>query len=145
MAAIGNDLAQSASVRPSLQAAIIQVQSCIGNVGDAETAVNQTISTRQAILANLKTLSVSDLPNGMRLASTLTAAMQDSLDADHAFYAWMTGIAAKGVCVPFSQDANYVKGENASANANTAKEAFLAIWNVMAPRYGQQTYSVTGF
>lgn len=145
MTAIGNDLAESASVRPSFEAAIIQVQSCIGNVSDAQTAVNQTIANREAILANLKTLSVSDLPNGARMVSTLTAAMQAALEADHDYYAWMTDIVAAGRCVPFSQDANYTKGENASASANNAKRAFLAIWNVMAPRYGQQTYSVTGF
>jgi hypothetical protein len=34
---------------------------------------------------------------------------------------------------------------NASATATTSKDAFLAIWNPTAPRYGQQTYSDTGF
>ena len=44
-----------------------------------------------------------------------------------------------------NQDSNYVAGRNASAAATTSKDAFLAIWNPMAPRYGQQTYSDTGF
>ena len=33
----------------------------------------------------------------------------------------------------------------ASAMATTAKNAFLALWNPIAPTYGQQTYTATGF
>ena len=36
-------------------------------------------------------------------------------------------------------------GGNASAAATTSKKAFVAIWNPMAPHYGQQTYTDTGF
>jgi hypothetical protein len=146
MTAIGNDLAESASIRPSIQAAIIQVQACLGRLSNAETALYQAISDRQIILQNLKTLSVSDLPNGARLVSTLTTAMQSSLDADNDYYAWMKDIAGSGGACGSNpgQDSNYMKAENASAKATTSKDAFLAIWNAMAPRYGQQTYSDTG-
>ena len=34
---------------------------------------------------------------------------------------------------------------NVSTAATTAKNAFVAIWNPMALRYGQQVYSNTGF
>ena len=34
---------------------------------------------------------------------------------------------------------------NASSAVTTAKNAFLGIWNPMAPRYGQRTYSSTDF
>ena len=33
----------------------------------------------------------------------------------------------------------------ADAAASTSKDAFVAIWNPMAPSYGQQTYTDTGF
>jgi len=34
---------------------------------------------------------------------------------------------------------------NVSGAATTAKNAFVAIWDPMAPRYGQPVYSSTGF
>jgi hypothetical protein len=34
---------------------------------------------------------------------------------------------------------------NVSTAATSAKSAFVAIWNPMAPRYGQQVYASTGF
>ena len=44
-----------------------------------------------------------------------------------------------------NQDSSHAGGRNASAAATTSKNAFLAIGNPVAPRYRQQTCSVTGF
>src|SRR6516225_9587163 len=38
------------------------------------------------------------------------------------------------------QDSHYAAGVNISNAATTAKDAFVAIWDPMAPRYGQQVY-----
>ena len=43
------------------------------------------------------------------------------------------------------QDSHYAAGVNISNAATTAKDAFVAIWDPMAPRYGQQVYSSAGF
>jgi hypothetical protein len=146
MVAIGNDVALSASVRPAVQNAIAGVQACSESPASGEAVLQQAITTRQDILHGLKTLSVADLPNGAQLVSALTTAMQQSLDADKDYKAWMADLASSRTCVSDpNQDSHFVAAGTTSASATTSKNAFLAIWNAMAPRYGQPTYSVTGF
>jgi len=147
MTALGSDLARSAAVRPTVQAAINDVQNCSESPASGEAALQQAINTRHDILQGLTTLDVSSLPNGPQLVSTLTTAMQNSLHADNDYHAWMADLVGAGSTCGSnaSQDSNYVAGGTASAMATTSKNDFLAIWNPMAPRYGQQTYSADGF
>jgi hypothetical protein len=44
-----------------------------------------------------------------------------------------------------SHNSNYAAAVNVSGTATTDKNAFVAIWDPMAPRYGQPVYSSTGF
>ena len=147
MTAIGTDLTQSASVRPAVQAAITSVQNCSESPSSAEATFQQAISTRQNILQGLGTLDVSGLPNGAQLVSALTSAMQNSLNADNDYHAWLADLVSSGAACGSnpSQDPNYVAAGTADSRATTSKEAFVAIWNPMAPRYGQQAYTDTGF
>jgi hypothetical protein len=147
MAALGSYLAQSASVRPTVQPAIDRVESCSESPSSGEAALQQAINTRQHILNELQTLSPSGLPNGAQLISTLTAAMQNSINADADYQSWMADFASSGSPCGSdpNQDSNYAAGQNASIKATTAKNAFLGIWNPTAPRYGQKTYSSTDF
>jgi serine/threonine protein kinase len=147
MTTLGSDLARSAAVRPTVQAAIDNVQNCTESPASGQAALQQAINTRQDILQGLTTLDVSSLPNGAQLVSTLTTAMQDSLNADNDYHAWMADLVSAGSTCGSnaSQDSNYVAGGTASSAATTSKNDFLAIWNPMAPRYGQQTYTATGF
>ena len=147
MAAIGSDLARSASVRPTVQPAIDGVRSCSVSPQSGEATLQQAISTRQDILTGLQALSPSGLPNGAQLISTLETAMQDSISADKDYQSWMADFANAGNPCGSNpgQDSNYAAGQDASNAATIAKNDFLAIWNSMAPQYGQQTYAVTGF
>jgi hypothetical protein len=55
--------------------------------------------------------------------------------------AWLADLVSSGAACGSNpnRDPKYVA-------AGTASElAFVAIWNPMAPRYGQQTYTATGF
>jgi hypothetical protein len=147
MATLGSYLARSASVRPTIQSAIDGVRSCSESPASGEATLQQAIDTRQGILNNLPALSVSGLPNGRQLVSTLTTAMQDNIVADKDYQAWMKDFASSGSPCGSdpSQDPHYADAANASTAATTAKSAFVAIWNPMAPRYGQQAYANTGF
>jgi Protein kinase domain len=147
MTTLGSYLAQSAAVRPTVQNAITAVQACSESPASAETTIQQAITTRQNILHGLQTLDTSGLPNGTQLVSTLATAMQNSLDADNDYHAWMADLVSSGNSCGTNpnQDTNYVNGGKASDAATTSKNAFLAVWNPMAPQYGQQTYTVTGF
>ena len=147
MSAMGNDLARSASVRPTVQAAITGVQNCSETPSSAEATIQQAITTRQNILQSLPTLDVSGLPHGAQLVSALTTAMQNSLNADNDYHAWLADLVSSGAACGSNpnQDSNYVAAGTADTAATNSKDAFLAIWNPMAPGYGQQTYTDTGF
>jgi serine/threonine protein kinase len=147
MTAIGNDLAQSASARPAVAAAINNVQDCSESPSSAEATLQQAINTRQNILQGLSTLSTSGLPNGPQLVSDFTTAMQNSLDADNDYHAWLADLVNEGVSCPSgsSQDSNYANAVSADSASTASKQAFVGIWDPMAPRYGQQTYSGSDF
>ena len=134
-------------MRPTVQAAINHVQDCSESPSDAQATLQHAITTRQGILQGLQTLSVSGLPNGTQLVSALTTAMQNSLNADNDYHAWMADLVSSGNTCGSNpnQDSNYVNGGTASSDATTSKDAFLSLWNPMAPAYGQQTYTDTGF
>jgi serine/threonine protein kinase len=147
MVTLGSYLARSASVRSTIQSAIDGVQGCSETPSSGEATLQQAIDTRQDILDSLPTLSVSGLPHGTELVSTLTTTMQDSVAADKDYQGWMKDFASSGSpCgADPSQNQNYAAAVSISNAATTAKSAFVAIWNPMAPGYGQPVYSSTGF
>jgi hypothetical protein len=147
MATLGSYLARSASVRPTIQAAINGVQECSESPASGEATLQRAIDTRQDILNALPTLSVSGLPSGTQLVSTLTTTMQDSIAADKDYLSWMKDFASSGSPCGSdpSHNSNYAAAVNVSGTATTDKNAFVAIWDPMAPRYGQPVYSSTGF
>ena len=134
-------------MRPTVQAAISNVQNCSEKPSTAAATIQQAITTRQGILQGLQTVSVSGLPNGTQLVSALTTAMQNSLNADNDYHAWMADVASSGssCATNASQNPNYADALTADGAATTSKEAFVNLWNPMAPTYGQPTYSDNGF
>jgi hypothetical protein len=147
MTAIGNDLTQSASARSAVVTAINNVQGCSESPGNAEATLQQAITTRQNILQGLSALSPSSLPNGAQLVSDFTTAMQNSLNADNDYHAWLADLVNEGVSCPSSssQDPNYTNAVSVDSASTASKQAFVALWNPMAPQYGQQTYSDSDF
>ena len=89
----------------------------------------------------------STLPQGAQLISELSAAMQNSINADRDYQNGMADGAGSGAACDsnLAQDSNYQTGQNASVQASAAKQRFLNIWNPMAPGYGQKTYTPTEF
>jgi hypothetical protein len=147
MATLGTYLSQSAAVRPTVGTAISGVQSCRESPASAAATIQQAINTRQNILNNLPNLDVSQLPNGSRLVTALSAAMQNSLNSDTDYHAWMEDLVNSGnSCgANASQDSNYAAAQTADTASTNSKTTFVNLWNPMAPRYGQQTYTATGF
>lgn len=147
MAAIGSYLALSASARPAAQPAIDGVENCTVSPASGEATLQLAINTRRGILNGLRTLPVSGLPDRGQLVSTLTTVMQDAVSQDQHYQSWMADFANAGSPCGSdpSQDPNYAAAQNLSGRTTTAKHAFLAIWNPMAPGYGQQTYSPSEF
>ena len=146
IATLGTYLAQSASVRPTVQAAIDGVETCSRSPGSGQATLQQAITTRQHILSGLASLTPAGLPHGAQLIARLNTAMQDSITADQDYQNWMASFATSGTCGgnPAS-DPSYAAGQQESIPATAAKNAFVNLWNPMAPSYGQKTYSSTGF
>jgi serine/threonine protein kinase len=147
MATLASYLSQSANVRPNVSNAVNGIQACTETPAQAEASVEQAITARQNILNGLQTLSVGALPNGAQLVSALKTAMQNSLNADNDYHAWMADVASSGssCATNASQNPNYADALTADGAATTSKEAFVNLWNPMAPTYGQPTYSDNGF
>jgi eukaryotic-like serine/threonine-protein kinase len=147
MATLGSYLARSASARSTVQPAITGVQQCSESPASGEATLQQAIDTRQDILNALPALSVSGLPNGSQLVSSLTTVMQDSIAADKDYQGWMRDFASSGSPCGSdpNQDQNYAAAVNVSGQATIAKNAFVAIWDPMAPRYEQRSYSSSEF
>jgi hypothetical protein len=146
MATLGSYLARSASVRPTVQAAIDGVQTCALSPASGEATLQRAISTRQRIISELGTLAPAGLPHGAQLISELSTAMQASITADRDYQGWMAGVASTGGCAANPPgDPSYAAAQNADGQATAAKSAFVSVWNPMAPGYRQQTYSATGF
>lgn len=147
MATLGSYLAQSASVRPTVQGAIDAVENCSEPPSSGEETIQQAIDTRQRILSGLQTLSPATLPQGAQLISELSTAMQNSINADRDYQSAMADGASSGAACDsnLAQDSNYQAGQDASAQATAAKGDFLNTWNPVAPGYGQKIYANSGF
>jgi protein kinase-like protein len=147
MAVLGSYLARSASVRPDVQRAVDGVRTCALSPAGGRAELQRAIGTRQDILGRLGSMSPAGLPDGTRLIGALATAMRDSIQADRYYQNWMSNFENSGSVCPTnpSQDSAYLAGQDASAAATTAKQEFTYIWNPLAPRYGQRTYSSGDF
>jgi hypothetical protein len=77
------------------------------------------------------------------MVGLLTQALNTSISADRSYQAWMRDFEHAGApCgTPQSQDSNYNAANDASQAASADKSSFLALWNPMAPTYGEPTYT----
>lgn len=142
--AIAGDLSQSAAVRPTVQNAINGVVNCSVDPGTGESTLQQSIDARQSILSSLGGVDVSGIPQGQSMVSDLQQALTVSVQADRDYQKWMEDVASSGQCNSDpTGDSNFQAGQAASAQATAAKTAFLAIWNPLAPTYGEPTYTAT--
>ena len=75
------------------------------------------------------------------MLADLNRVLRRSITADHGFTGWMQDIQAAACPVNTSTDASYQQGLSASARAVTAKKEFLALWNPIARKFGQPTFT----
>lgn len=134
-------LVQSEKDRTEVTTAYNDVQACRADPTAAARTVEAAATTRATIISNLKALDVSQLPNGTTMRNDLVDGLQASLGADQDYAAWMQDVAAgTAKCDGAATDPRFQAGNNASAVATKDKDAFLALWNPLAPRYGLPTY-----
>ncbi|MCU4185598.1 hypothetical protein K6U06_14615 [Acidiferrimicrobium sp. IK] len=147
VSSVAADLSRSAQVRSGVQAAINGVQSCNESPSAGQASLASIIATRQSVLQDLGSLDASQLPGGAQMVSDLQQAMNDSVQADQDFSAWMADIAAGSAqCgTDPTVDSSYQNGLAASTQATADKTTFVNEWNPVAAQYNQQTYQPGDF
>jgi serine/threonine protein kinase len=133
-AALSALLTSSAAARTALHDAVRQVDACTSlatAVGQLQGVVNQ----RAGEYSRASSLPTSALPDGTAVKSELIGALGSSLKADRDYLTWAQQQQAGG-CTPSNQSSAYNAADGASQLANTAKEAFVQVWNPVAAKFG---------
>jgi serine/threonine protein kinase len=135
-------LDRSADSRRMVVSAVNATQACTSpaSVSAATGTLRDAAEQRSALISELNALDLSQVPGSADATTKLRAAWQHSADADSAYAAWAAGME-KGGCTPGSapHDSNWRAGSEASAQATSAKNAFIEKWNPIAKRYGLPT------
>jgi serine/threonine protein kinase len=133
-AALGTLLTSSAAARTALHNAVTQVGGC-SHLPGAVSQLQAVVNRRAGQYDRASALSTSALPGGAQVKSKLLAALGSSLTADRDYLSWARQQLTGG-CTPTSQSSAYNTAFRASRRADTAKEAFVQVWNPVAARYG---------
>ena len=127
-------LTSSTAARTALHDAVRQVDACT----DLATAVSQlqgVVTQRVGEYSRASSLPTSALPDGTAVKSELIGALSSSLKADRDYLTWAQQQQSGG-CTPSNQSSAYNAAYGASQLANSAKEAFIQVWNPVAAKYG---------
>ena len=133
--ALNNLLSSSAQARSGVQAAYNDIDACGPNLQSDYSTLEQAATARQNLLTSLNQLQVSQLPQSQALTEDLTSAWNESITADQAFASWAQDEMSNCTQQDHS-DSNWVGGNSASVQADTAKNDFTQLWNTsIAPTY----------
>jgi hypothetical protein len=133
-AALNTLLTSSAAARTALHDAVRQVDACT-NLATAVSQLQNVVNERTGEYNRASSLPTSALPDGTAVKSALTGALSSSLKADRDYLTWAQQQQAGG-CTPSNQSTAYNAAYGASQLANTAKQAFVQVWNPVAAKYG---------
>jgi hypothetical protein len=154
LTAIAGYLAQSATARAEVSQATEGVQNCTEDPASALTPIETGLAIRQGIAGNLKNIDLSGVAGGAQLLTNLRAAINDSVNADQAFVAWVMDVEAANAqggqgqptaCSQYQSDSNWQAANVASTAATNDKTQFVSEWNPLAATYGLKQYPADGF
>jgi hypothetical protein len=103
--------------------------------------MQSAISSRQSALEQVGSIDPTYLPDGSTMLSDLSSALQASDQADQDFVLWMGDVEGSSCPYATSSDPNYEAATTASAQADSAKQAFIALWNPVAAQFGLTQYT----
>lgn len=135
-------LDRSQGARQSLQPAVTTFQQCTSaDFPSAMSTINTIVQNRQDLLSAVNSAPVDQISNGSQVTSELSAALQNSLNADLAYQSWAQAIEGQGCGA--GADSFAQAGSYSSASTQT-KQTFTATWNqTIAPVYGVATVNET--
>jgi hypothetical protein len=132
-------LAQSVMDRSSIVAAVNDISQCGPNLHQDPQTFQSAVTSRQALLTRLASLSGrSALPAPMLAA--LTSAWQNSIKADQDFARWAQDEISNGCTTNNTSDPNAQAAGGPDGQATTDKQIFAGQWNPIATRYGLPAY-----
>jgi hypothetical protein len=132
-------LAQSGADRTAVTQAVGAVQACAPGLSQDETIFSNAASSHQALLGKLAALpDRSALPAPM--LADLTAAWQESGQADQDFTQWTRDEISHGCSTNYQSDASYQAAKAPDDQATKDKRAFVALWTAIAGEYGLPLY-----
>jgi hypothetical protein len=127
---------QSSNARIQVVSTVAAIEKCPADPQSAAVSLAAAVTTRQQVVSQLAAQPVDALPNGVALRAAMTTALNDSVDADHHFEAWLAGITAAGGCSGQApHDTNWQAAEASSNAATGAKQTFATLWNPVAATY----------
>jgi len=126
-------LASSAVTRRSLTVPIRMASNCRHLPRDA-ALIQRVANERSAEVRNVQALSTGAMVKGGLVKADLLSALRHSLAADRAYLTWVRQQMSSG-CAPTSQSSAYQAAQTADGQADTAKTAFVQVWNSVAARY----------
>lgn len=139
--AVDSILQQSANARSAVVAATQSISNCASDPASQLSAMQGAVSSRGSALQRLNAIPPADLPGGAALLSDLNSALQASDQADQDFIQWMNDIEGTSCPHPSTSDSNFQAATSASTQADSAKQAFLALWNPVAAQFGLTQYT----
>ena len=146
VSALAATVAASASDRSRVIAAIDGVQNCSLQPVAGESAVESVITDRRRSVARLQRIAAEKAPTSLvadDLMTTLNAAISDDLS----YMSWMEDIASGHATCGGNPagDPNFAAAQAQSGRTNADKQQFVALWNPLASRFGQPTYTADDF
>ena len=110
-------------------------------IGLVESAISQRQTALNGLLASAGSVPASALPNGQAMVNDLATALRASNAADNEYINWMEDIEGYGCPYPTSSDRHFAAASSASAQATSAKTAFVGLWNPVAAQFGLSQYT----
>jgi DNA-binding SARP family transcriptional activator len=137
---IENFLVQSREGRREVAAAIRQASRCMTPRHDALVRLARVERNRQSLLDQIAALSVPDDSAARRASDELQQAIQRSIHADRLYSDWLG--ASRG-CPPRGGGRDLRAAAHADSDATVAKRSFVAVFNPLARRFGQEVWTAT--
>ena len=142
VAKVENFLVQSRDGRREVSSAIRRAGRCALPRRAALVQLGRVQRNRQSLLDQIAALSVPDDAAAGRASDSLQRAIQRSIRADGLYSDWLA--AARG-CPPRGPGADLRAAHAADAAASRAKLAFVAVFNPLARRFGEEVWAADEF
>jgi DNA-binding SARP family transcriptional activator len=137
-----NFLVQSREGRSQVGATVKAAFACRLAPHAAAVQLDRVQRNRQSLLEQIAALSVPAREEALRSSDLLQQAARESISADWHYRDWLL---ARTRCGPADSSPELRAAAAASARATRAKRAFVAVFDPLARRFGQRTWTAQEF